>query len=197
MYGEIEILSRCNKLNEKGKHLYLCKCHHCGKTVKFALDNLRHRKTCGCVNYHVTHGLRNHRLYGIWTNMKYRCNNPHSTEYKNYEGRGISVCAEWLQDFKVFYDWAVTHGYKDNLTVERIDVNGNYCPDNCTWIPFSEQGNNTRRNVKFTYNGKTLNIAQWSKLYNVSREIVKRAMLSSNFEEYINNVKLKRLKKKN
>ena len=107
----------------------------------------------------------NKRLYSIYNGMKQRCNNPHSMNYSHYGGRGISVCDEWKQDFDPFCIWALTHGYKDGLTLERIDVNGNYCPDNCTWIPLSDQLKNTTQNYinkHLTVNGVTKSFAEWA-----------------------------------
>ena len=184
-YGSLEIIKRTDKKDKNGKCLYECYCSLCGQTSLFALQNLRRRKTCGCVKPHVKHGLRNHRLYHTWMGMKTRCYNPNSPEYKNYGGRGISICSKWFSDFKVFYDWALSNGYEDALTIERINVNGNYEPSNCTWIPMSEQSNNTRRNNRFTYKGETLNIAQWTKKYNVGRHIIEEGVRNNNLEAAI------------
>ena len=99
----------------------------------------------GINNGSYKHGLCGTRLYVIWANMKQRCFNPKATEYSAYGGRGITVCDEWKNDAKKFADWSVTHGYASNLTLDRIDVNGNYEPDNCRWIPQSEQYTNMRK----------------------------------------------------
>lgn len=145
-----------------------CKCN-CGNMLYGARPrSLRHGTTasCGCLkeeqNMHnlgekrTTHGKTNTRLYGIWCHIKERCNNPNSPAYKNYGARGISICDEWCNNFQSFYNWAMSHGYEDNLSVERIDVNGNYCPENCCWIPIEEQAKN-KRNIRFVeVNGKKM-----------------------------------------
>lgn len=83
------------------------------------------------------------RLYSIWENIKQRCYNPNCKQYNDYGGRGIKVCQEWLK-FKPFYDWAMVSGYSDNLTIDRIDNDSNYCPNNCKWSTRFEQQRNTR-----------------------------------------------------
>ena len=107
------------------------------------------------------HGETGTRLYWTWHGMKARCFNPRESHFTDYGGRGITVCAEWLS-FEGFRDWALANGYADNLTIDRIDVNGNYEPNNCRWATTVEQANNTRRNHKITFNGKTQNIKQWA-----------------------------------
>ena len=98
-----------------------------------------------------------------WYNIKRRCYDPTDRNFKDYGGRGITVCVEWKNDFKSFYDWAMANGYLDNLTIDRIDVNGNYCPDNCRWATIYEQANNKRNNHLLTYNGCTTTMAEWSR----------------------------------
>lgn len=105
-----------------------------------------------------------HRMYSVWSGMKQRCTNPNSMGYENYGGRGITFCEEW-KNFHSFCEWALSHGYSDNLTLERIDVNKNYCPENCTWIPLSDQPKNTRNNYinkYLTVNGETKSFAEWA-----------------------------------
>lgn len=109
-----------------------------------------------------SHGETKSRLYSAWLNMKARCLRKSSREYENYGGRGISVCKEWIESYETFRDWAMNNGYNNSLTLDRIDVNGNYCPENCRWITNKEQQNNRRNNVKYTFNGETLTLSQWS-----------------------------------
>ena len=100
--------------------------------------------------------------------MKSRCLNKNSEKYKNYGGRGITVCEEWKNDFKTFYDWAMANGYSDELTIERRDVNGNYCPENCCWITSAEQAKNKTSNVVLEFNGESHNLSEWSKITGIS-----------------------------
>lgn len=101
------------------------------------------------------------RLGTIYDHMKKRCYNKEDKSYKYYGDRGIKICNEWLLDKKQFYKWAFKNGYKDNLTLDRIDVNKDYCPDNCRWITIKEQQRNKRNNRFLTYKGKTLTFSQW------------------------------------
>ena len=106
------------------------------------------------------------RLYGIYAGMKERCSNPCHCAYQNYGGRGISYCEEW-QDFQVFKAWAESNGYSDNLTLDRIDVNGNYEPSNCRWITLKEQQNNRTNNHLIEYNGDLKTLQQWGEIFNI------------------------------
>lgn len=154
---------------DEHNHLrWLCECD-CGNTTIVYSNNLTRGNTlsCGCLNKEINaarltkHGGRGTRLYEIWKNMRKRCNNPHDPAYENYGGRGICICKEW-DDFATFRDWAESNGYADDLTIDRMDVNGNYEPDNCRWATYGEQANNTRSNRRITFDGKTLTIAEWS-----------------------------------
>ena len=132
----------------------------------------------------VANGLSNTRLYETWRNMCIRCQRN-----ENYVGKGISVCEEW-QDFLIFYDWAIANGYTDNLTIERKDYNGNYCPENCTWIPFKEQANNKSTTRLITIGDKTQNIKQWANEYGLCDETIrKRIKLGWSGEDLIKPVK--------
>lgn len=130
----------------------------CGTKRWIPIQNLKLRKSKQCTPCSLlTHGGSHSRIYTVWKMLKQRCLNPKSTGYKHYGGRGIKVCKQWL-DFSAFRKWALVNGYRDDLTIERKNVNGNYTPRNCTWIPNSEQSNNTRRTHRI--DGK--NLSQWA-----------------------------------
>ena len=160
--------------------LWECRCD-CG-TVKLMSSNhlLKGRSlSCGCLRNelslkkHTSHGLSKQKIYRIWAGMIARCYCQKQSNYQNYGGRGISVCDEWHSNFCSFYEWSMKNGYKEDLTIERIDVNGDYCPDNCKWIPRSEQCNNTRQSHFITIDGKTLTIKQWSKKIGMSDKVIR------------------------
>ena len=102
------------------------------------------------------------RLYRIWKNMRNRCSNENIPNYERYGGRGITVCEEW-QRFEPFYEWAMANGYGDDLSIDRIDNDGNYEPSNCQWANRTEQARNRRSNEFITYNGTTKHISDWDK----------------------------------
>lgn len=140
---------------------WLCKCECGNESIVFG-TNLRRGTTasCGCLGREKaaeqmrinmsTHGKSSSRLYYVWIAMKNRCYRETDKAYENYGGRGIKICDEWLHDFKSFYDWAMANGYDENAprgqcTLDRIDVNGNYCPKNCRWVDMKIQRNNRRK----------------------------------------------------
>lgn len=118
------------------------------------------------------HGMTNTRLMNIWRNMKQRCNNPKNTAYGRYGARGVKVCQEWEESSAAFFNWALNSGYSDDLTIDRIESTGSYEPDNCRWIPLTEnssiphrgrKGNNGGGHFKpVTYNGKTQTLKEWA-----------------------------------
>lgn len=113
------------------------------------------------------HGGRYTRLYNIWLNMKQRCSNPKASHYEYYGGRGISVCREWRDSFSSFREWAISNGYNEKLTLDRIDRDEDYCPGNCRWITQMEQMSNTSRNIMLTYKGDTHSLSEWSRILGV------------------------------
>jgi len=117
------------------------------------------------------HGQCETKFYKVWSSMKSRCSNPTDKAYCNYGGRGISVCEEW-QTFEPFREWAMANGYREGLTIERINNDGNYEPGNCKWIPKGLQSDNTRRCVFITLNGQTLNMKQWAKELGIPYSVI-------------------------
>lgn len=172
-YGKLIIISEVEPTacsNGQRRRKFLCKCD-CGKEKIVSFPNLCSGNTtsCGC-NYKeaaklrskYNQGLLNSKLYGVWAAMKQRCYDPNKEHFDCYGGRGITVCNEWKDDFLVFYNWAINNGYQEGLTIDRIDVNGNYEPNNCRWIDNKQQANNKRTNVFLTLNGECHTIMEWS-----------------------------------
>lgn len=151
---------------EHGTTVHRCLCD-CGNVIEVPKGYLasRHQRSCGCLKKEITtkHNLCHTRIYQIFEDMKVRCYRPSFKYYKYYGGRGIKICEDWLNNFKNFYDWAMNNGYDETLTIERIDVNKDYCPNNCKWIPKSEQTKNTTRTKTITYNGQTKIASDWSR----------------------------------
>lgn len=114
------------------------------------------------------------RLKRIWTNMKTRCNNPNVQSYKNYGGRGITVCDEWTNSFLSFEFWAKSNGYNDSLTLDRINNNAGYCPDNCRWVTPKDQSRNMRKNVLLEYNSEIKCISAWAEEYNMDPSTIRK-----------------------
>ena len=113
------------------------------------------------------HGMSKTHLYRCWDNMRGRCDRPSSTSYQQYGGRGIKICAEWY-DFCAFRDWAFANGYREDLSLERKDVNGDYCPENCTWIPFPEQLRNQQDTVWVEWQGKRVTLRALCEEYGIN-----------------------------
>lgn len=181
-FGHLEIIGAYNKKNRT----FPCKCD-CGnvKNVRAVELSGGATKSCGvnCIARRMeskTFGCTNRRIAGIWYGMHERCYSQKSTSYKYYGARGISICDEWIDDYKAFQDWALAHGYRDDLTIDRIDNDGNYCPENCRWATMKEQMANQRPRSKFkrspynriakfryTINGQTKNLKEWCDIYKV------------------------------
>lgn len=159
-----------------------CVCD-CGKETIVCGSRLTRglTKSCGCLiksTPHIRskesykHTVEKDRLYSIFMEMKRRCYNKNCRSYKHYGARGITICNEWLENPQQFRDWAFAHGYQDHLSIDRIDVNGIYEPNNCRWVSSKEQANNRRSNLKITFNGKTMTAAEWCELKGWNRHVI-------------------------
>lgn len=115
------------------------------------------------IQNHKTHGMSRTRIYDIWTTMKQRCTNPNHCKYKNYGGRGVRITDEW-NSFSVFYKWAIENGYEENLTLDRINSNGNYEPNNCRWVKQKQQQNNRTNNRIIEIDGVSHTLSEWSEI---------------------------------
>lgn len=176
-YGRLTFLSidhvHVSKGGERRPYwLMICECgnHRIGSATDVVNG---HTQSCGCLHKEATskakkkHGESDTRLYYTWENMKKRCLKKNSERHQNYGGRGITIYPEWMEYTK-FSEWAHSNGYMENLTIERIDVNGNYEPSNCTWIPASEQAKNRTSNKWVTIEGKKYSPTELSETYNIS-----------------------------
>lgn len=167
--GKLVVVSRIDN-DEQGRCVWLCRCD-CGNEIKrrSAILSVSKKKGkishCGCSSPLKTHGLSrgNRHLYWVWAAMVQRCDNPSNKDYPAYGGRGIKICREWREDFASFYEWAMNSGYRKCMTIERIDVDGNYCPENCSWVPNERQALNQRQSWIITHNGKTQHLSDWAR----------------------------------
>lgn len=153
------------------KSYYLCKCD-CGKTKVISLNNLitGSIKSCGCIKVAMLkskskkYSKNTHpKLYNTWSAMKQRCYNKKASNYYKYGDRGITVCIEWKNSFENFAKWALNNNYKEGLSIDRINVNGNYEPSNCRWATIKQQSINKRRTIFITYKGENLTINELAK----------------------------------
>lgn len=174
-FGRLTALHRLHNYHKKGTY-WLCVCE-CGNLKECFIGNLRSGaiKSCGCLHdegNNKKHGQCGTRLYRIWKSIKQRCHKNYNKNYKNYGGRGIVVCDEWCNNFQLFYGWAMANGYNDNLTIDRIDVNGNYEPSNCRWATMKQQNNNRRDNKYITIDNVTKTLTEWCEFYNLNYKMV-------------------------
>lgn len=177
-FGRLTALYKLRNYHKHGSY-WLCACE-CGNFKEVYLGSLTSGATtsCGCYhkeiskNVNLKHGKRHTRLYKIWKGIKQRCYNSNNTYYRNYGGRGIIICDEWLRNFINFYDWAILNGYNDNLTIDRINNDGNYEPNNCRWATAKQQARNRSYCKYFTHNGKTHCIKEWCEILNLNYKTI-------------------------
>lgn len=182
-FGKLTVVACADTAYSKNGYSYKmwrCKCD-CGNYKNISTGNLvsGNTKSCGCyrvernVSVFTTHGRSKSKLYRVWASIKDRCYRQECAGFKDYGARGIRMCKEWKNNFQSFYDWAIANNYKDGLTIERKDVNGNYCPDNCCWIPKEQQSRNRRNSHFITYHGETKTLSEWSRELHIDRGSVR------------------------
>lgn len=176
-FGRLVATSFLKKKSKSGTVIYWkCQCD-CGNETTVSHGKLKtgHTKSCGCYRSDLGHSkkvIKNQRIYNIWINMRQRCKNMNDINYKNYGGRGITIYKEWDEDFQKFYDWSIANGYSDELTIDRMNNNGNYEPSNCRWATQEIQQNNRRNNIRINIYGENLTIKEISEKYNISKKIL-------------------------
>ena len=166
-FGRLTVIERapskyCGAKKIKPVTMWKCVCE-CGKETVVSRSSLIGGTTVSCGCKVRKHGYANkERLYETWKNMRRRCEDPFNKRFEQYGGKGIRVCKEW-DDYLVFREWAMNNGYNDDLTIDRIDVDGDYCPENCRWATKIQQMNNTTRNHYIEYHGEVRTVAEWSR----------------------------------
>lgn len=184
-YNLIVVKEANHKVRKDGKKVrqWECKCD-CGKAKICNRQELvsGKRKSCGCMHSYYArvnnteHGDSHTRLHNIWSGMRARCYNPKEYHYKWYGSRGIKMCDEWRNDYIQFKKWALENGYNDNLSIDRIDNDGHYCPENCRWVTQVEQCNNTSRNHFIEINGVVHTLAEWSKMSGIKSTTIRKRL---------------------
>ena len=194
-FGKLTVIKKVDpyiRPNGKTESRYECNCDCGNKGIIVIGYDLKsgHTKSCGCIQKEITkqnfikHGLSDTRIYHEYGSMKQRCYNPNSDDYYKYGGRGIIICNEWLDKnngFMNFYNWSISHGYRDDLEIDRINVNGNYEPSNCRWIPKEYQAHNKRTSIKINFNGEEYNIKQIANILGVGYNLLKKRLKKNNY----------------
>lgn len=185
-FGRLTVINKYDK-DRFGNILWNCICE-CGKTKITKTNHLLKGicKSCGCIHKegnNKTHKMSGTRIYNIWHGMIERCYNVNSASYHNYGKRGITICVDWKKSFSAFYKWAINNGYNDKLTIDRINTNGNYKPNNCRWVSVKEQANNKRTNIVVNYNGENKTLKQWSEDLGISYSCLRHRLYRGWSEE--------------
>ncbi|MGI9491753.1 MAG: hypothetical protein ACR2QF_05050 [Geminicoccaceae bacterium] len=183
--GSLTVIEFLGSRDQQKRWHCICKCGHKVEKTTKAINGAIRRKSdisCGCVALENVvrlgkskrkHGLSGTRLESIRNSMVRRCTQPWRDNYRYYGGRGIKVCDDWKNDPKAFYDWALSNGYKENLSIERIDVDGNYEPSNCKFVPWEKQSANRRNNIKITFAGQTKCLTAWAREFGIRHHTLK------------------------
>lgn len=173
------VVTGLSHIDDNGRSHWFCECA-CGKVItrkgQIITEAIKKDKKshCGCSPPLKTHGLTNSnkKLHWVWAAMLQRCRNPKSKDYKDYGARGITVCESW-HEFENFYNWALSSGYKHGLTIDRIDTNGQYEPENCQWTDLKQQMNNQRRTIIIEWKGVRKPLTQWAEEVGINYRTLK------------------------
>lgn len=179
-FGKLTVVKRAEN-DDYGRTRWQCECECGNKVIRMSsiiMDAYRKGKAshCGCSPVLKTHGLtkKNKRLYWVWAAIIQRCENKNSKDYKDYGGRGIRVCKEWREDFSSFHSWAMESGYKQGLSIDRINNNKGYYPGNCRWVGIKEQMNNQSKSLSITWKGETKSVLEWSEETGINYRTLKQ-----------------------
>ncbi len=178
-FGKVTIIKEVPRRGKNKSRAVLGECE-CGNKKEFILRNLKkgYTTSCGCFHKQVikkvfgTHLLRKHPLYRIRTGMLTRCTNENEPCYKNYGGRGITVCEEWRTDFLSFYNWAIENNWEKGLEIDRINNDGNYEPMNCRFVSRKQNTRNRRSTVMLKYLGETKAMSEWAEIYKIDLRLL-------------------------
>ena len=175
-FGNWQVLYRNGSTPNKAS-IWRCRCLLCGHerdVVGYSLTSGASTKCRSCVpKLTLAKPHRDESIYKIWCGMKQRCYNQNHVSYAAYGGRGIHICEEWLDNFDSFFEWAFSSGYTNGLTIDRIDVNGNYCPENCRWVLSYSQAANRRNNLYINYNNSVVCLSEACRLANINYDAVR------------------------
>ena len=183
-FGRLTVVCRVKSAKPKAI-MWRCKCE-CGKECTVNGLYLREggTRSCGCLAKDVVtarnyrHGMSHSRLNNIWRDMIRRCDSPNRYAHEYYHDKGVTICDEWRHNFKSFYEWAIDNGYSDKLTIDRIDVNGNYEPGNCRWVTMKKQCNNKTNNVKITFDDRTHTISEWAEITGIKSSTIRARIIN-------------------
>lgn len=184
-FGKLVVIAPAK--SENGKTRWLCKCD-CGNEKIIITQVLgKNTNSCGCLQQqnrkeiHITHNMTGTRIYNIYRGIKQRCYNTNNQRYNYYGARGIKMCDEWKNDFMVFYNWSMQNNYNDDLSIDRINVDGDYEPNNCRWVNIKKQANNRSTNRYIAYNNETHTLKEWSEILNISYYVLNNRINRDNW----------------
>lgn len=178
-FGQLIVVGLDHQRKKDGLYYWKCWCNACNRFCVILGANLVNgtATNCGCIDRKTNpksnykHGMRYTRLYRIYRDMRNRCENKNDKHYQYYGARGITICKEWKEDPVAFFSWAQSHGYRDDLTIDRIDSLKGYSPENCRWADVYQQANNQITNVRLEYNGVEHTMAEWSRYFDLPYSI--------------------------